>query len=161
MPSYFLSLESKRQRKKTMSGIADPSSGTIHHDPLESLLYGAGITTTCSPRTLATLLCRMNCHPSSNAPFRTRRVVPVKVYSPWKNVDWLFVEWRQEKLRDQMAFPWDFTPLSGTLSGTWSELLILLMSTVVYPSHNAVDLLFYYLRRVTASKPKIGAQLVC
>ena len=66
----------------------------------------------------------------------------MRVYSPWKNVDWLFVEWRQGKLRDQMAFPWNFTPLSGTLSGTWSELLILLMSTVVYPSHNAVDLLF-------------------
>ena len=45
-PSYFFSLESKRQRKKTMSGIADPSSGTIHYDPLESLLYGAGITAT-------------------------------------------------------------------------------------------------------------------
>ena len=66
-PSYFFSLESKRQRKKTMSGIADPSSGTIHHDPLEFLLYGAGITTTssCSPRSLTTLLCRMNCYPSS------------------------------------------------------------------------------------------------
>ena len=35
--AYFFSLESKRQRKKTMSGIADPSSGTIHHDPLEIL----------------------------------------------------------------------------------------------------------------------------
>ena len=39
-----------------------------------------------------------------------------------------------------------------------SDLLIMLMSTVVYPSHNAVDL--YYLR-MTVSKPKIGGQLVC
>ena len=35
--SYFFLLESKQQRKKTMSGIADPSSGTINHDPLEIL----------------------------------------------------------------------------------------------------------------------------
>ena len=31
--AYFFSLESKRQRKKTMSGIADPSFG---HDPPRS-----------------------------------------------------------------------------------------------------------------------------
>ena len=35
--SYFFSLERKHQQKKTMSGIIDPSSGTVHHDPLEIL----------------------------------------------------------------------------------------------------------------------------
>ena len=36
--SYFFSLERKHQQKRaTMSGIIDPSSGTVHHDPLEIL----------------------------------------------------------------------------------------------------------------------------
>ena len=35
--SYFFSLEGKHQHKKTMSGIKDPSSNIIHHDPLEIL----------------------------------------------------------------------------------------------------------------------------
>ena len=35
--SYFFSLERKHQQKKTTSGINDPSSGTVHHDPLEIL----------------------------------------------------------------------------------------------------------------------------
>ena len=35
--SYFFSLEPKHQQKKIMTGIADPSSGTVYHDPLEVL----------------------------------------------------------------------------------------------------------------------------
>ena len=80
----------------------------------------------------------------------------MKVYSPWKNVDWLFGEWRQAPGSD--GFPVEFyTTFWDILGSDLVRTLNLLMSTVVDPSHNAVNLLFKKGDRLQT----IGGKLVC
>ena len=113
--SYFFSLENKHQRKKAMSGIIEPSSGTVQHNPLEILAIWRSYSELffaepCDSAVQSELLTQLECTLSEEECSSCEGLLILP-----RNVNWLCRECPLAKLLVPMVSPWNsITPFGAS-----------------------------------------------